>query len=668
MWDARPQFDAAEQLVTPDFIQTLRRLQKTSQEDGTLYDGLAWAVERQSDGLDAHGDPNHTGHISRVQKIVAMARRYNYYLPTPIERENRTKEDPRPPFIFDDRFWFVDGEAERATGHDLSPEMRPRLWMLYATMRRLKQLDSRALPKAILIADETRFMRADHWLKNWYRAIAGLGVDLIFSEGGRVQADQLEFVQMKIRVQSERFQEYRNASVKIALGKGRVPWGRMKFGLQLENDGFDVVAQPEQWPVIYEVVRALATGDCPSLRKVPVYTRKVYGEALVELGLKGGAVSCAMAHAWLQPGSFLEGIKVFNDKEWTPIVVREDAGIFDSYSYTKSRHKRYFKEELPEEKWMRKEILHRHGTEPIPPELLAQARLKTSTRGRPRKSDPTEEERWLLIPPRIARCIHCKSAIRELPPYRPADGRKVYGWLNFIRLECQLKGQLTNNKGYTPREIRHDLPIGAHRPSCCGRLTAALLPLLKERLFLPALPVTLQHTAESTGNDLIETQLQQEKALQSLTRKLKSQLLAREEIDRDDEPDNWRLTNERISELQAEIKSTDASLNQISASLLNQMNRNSNLDRAREWFVKGVQQFEQDPDFWGAVIEMFVTVVWVDMDAMTFVAELARPEYGKIEAKILDDDPRQKFISPGEHELLSWVAGWRTTVSGAIAC
>jgi hypothetical protein len=617
LFDTERIFREAAVQITPVTLEYFRHLRNTAGRRG-----YAFAIERQSLGKLKIGALDHTGHIGRVRAIERMAKKWNLNLPTPIDRENRQEGDP--PFIFDTRCWYVDGEVDCATGLSLSPEIRPALWRCYATLRRITELDPSARPIAILIADECRFMRADAWLKLWFEAIKGEGVDLIFPEVGRVESAHLELLAMKIRTLSEHLPKYRAAALEVAKKQERIPWGKINWGLQYEDGGRSVVADPERWPVIDAVIHGLADGSLPSVLKAAAWARETYGME-----------SCSewLIRTWLRDGSFTEGSYVAFAKTWKPCKIKETNGIREDFSFTEGRNRRYVLQVAPEEEWLRKPVLHRHGTRSIPQEVLAAARRRTR-KGRPPRTDRTGEAAWQVIPSRLIRCAVCEHLVRERGPEPPekmiGQPKMRANWT----LGCNLLQELRQHHGYTVKEIRA-MPISQHVRYAIGSLSLPVIDLLEERLFVPDLDLT-PHVGDM-GTDLEGKRLQLETRQTALQRQMRVQTLTLEDVDPEEELDSVAQIRARMKELQAELTAVERELQCLAALTLTRHSTDRALREARQYYMTLAEEHRHSPDFWRAVIQKFVDRIEVNLETGEFevTCSLQQPPLSGLVGRIL---------------------------------
>jgi len=660
LYDARAIFEDAERTVTSEWISNLTRAVREQQTEltqtGLGCTGYAWAVERQSLGAVALGDPNHTGHIARVQTILRLATQHRLALLAPVERVDRREGEP--PYIFDPRVWYVDGEDERSSGFTQSPEVRPRLWALYAVLRQINRIDPSARPSAIIIADEVRFMRADHAIKEWYRALKHEGVDLIFPESGRVLADSLDILGMKVRVASAHLQYYAAQAREIARQQGRVPWGKAPTGTRWEDKGRRLVADPDWWPKLADCVARLASGEIPSLRAVPTYLKQTYGDDYV--------LTTAGFYQLLKREHIFDGYHVSFDRKCEPCIVRERHGHRFDFSYTEGRQKRYLHVATPEETWVRKEVEHRYGTEPIPPLLLEEARRRTSVRGRPSKRTD-EEARWQVAPPYMIRCAYpgCGATVRERPGLPPEKKAGKHGIACEWGVSCELDKRYVGQNGMTTEEFRQmviDQGL-THKRVALGSLSYPLIALLREKLFDPSLilPSDVSDGTEHLDQKKHELELEREK----VARKVRVQTLSLEDADPDEEPDVYNSIRTRLRELQGEMKEIDRELNRLSAETLNRAEVQRSLAEAREAFLEMLEVRGDDPEFWKAIVRTFVEVIHVDLTTGRFVAEvrLDVPELRELVGE-LENPPSDKFITPRMFKLSA--RAWSFVLEGKL--
>jgi hypothetical protein len=562
-------------------------------------------------GVAILGRLDHTGHIGRVQTVERLAKQFGLALPAPIERQGR--KEGEPPFIFDRRCWFVDGVEGRATGHSLAPEVRPELWRCYATLRRINQLDPSVLPSAVIIADETRFMRAEGWLQLWYQAIRGEGVDLILPELGRVQPIHLQILGMKIRSASDHLPEYRRRALAVAQAQGRIVWGRYPFGLTLEDEGRSVVAHPEQWPVIAAVVHRLADGSLPSVMAAAVWARQTFG-----------LPTCSefLIRKWIAENSFTYGAYTAYNQEWTLCQIKEKKGILADISFTDSRNRRYVKERRPEDQSLVKPILHWHGTSPIPPEVIDQARQNHSISGSKPKRPKVGEHAWQILPGRLIRCEGavpggtCGKLVRERAP-DPPGSKGAPGMRTDWTLGCTAGQQMRQRRGFTLAEVRAH-PDTQHVRARNGCLSRAVVALLKERLF--GFDPAPHSRAEPGAVQERRQEIELEQA--GLRTKLKRQCLLLEDVDPEREPDTFNQIRSRMRELQEAINNGEREQQILAAQYLAGSSAQAELQETRARFRQMLSEHEEDPSFWRAVIETFVTKIPVNLETGAFTVEV----------------------------------------------
>lgn len=607
LYDARPLFDFAERFVTSELVEYYRKLKS---ENG--WDAWVMGVERQSLGVLAHGDPNHTGHIGRVQKILEVARQKQFNIDVPILIPDRERKKGQPPFIFDERCWFVDGEDDPSTGHSLDPQVRPRLWTLFAILRRLNQVAPDARPRAILIADELRFMRASHALAEWYRGLAAEGVGIYFPDSGWLAPEKLELVTMKMRVMSEHLPDYRKSAMEVARSQERILWVKQpKYGILYEDDGRTVVADPIRWVIMSETIHKLASGELASLRKAVVYVRQTYGDEQ--------KVSIALISDWLKAGSIAEGVSQHYTRKFDVCMIKEKYGPGIDYNFTSSRKRRYITEEEPKERWVSKTIEHRHGTESISQAVLLQARMRVQHPGRRPNTENIGEGVWRVVPPGLIRCVHCKKMCFERPPYVPKDPNKKVNvfWKENWTVSCTIIGQLIA-QGLTRAEARTHVHA-QHKKMARGSLSLALIPLLRERLFDQSLDLEEFIEIESKEYHAEHDRLQKER--DDLARRLEIQMLTLEEY----HPVTARVQHlacrGRIDQIAVELQKVDDALNQICSRHLADAAGNSALQQAHDAYQELIARFGHTPDFWRTVVATFVKEIWLDPETGHFTVD-----------------------------------------------
>jgi hypothetical protein len=625
LFDAEEIFNQARVQVTGELLAYLKRLKSQAPN------GYAWAIERQSLGVEAHGRLDHTGHIGRVRQCLSLARLHGLYLEPPVERPDR--EEGEPPFLFDDRVWFVDGEHKKATGFSLSPEIRPRLWTCYALLRQIHDTDPAALPRAIVIADEMRFMRADDWIKLWYYSIKRFGVDLIFPETGYVESMQLEMLAMKVRVMSENLVRYRQSAIQVAKAQGRILWNRPPFGLCLENGGGDVVAHPVEWPILCEVIEGLATGRFPTVMAASYWSRDRLGD--------GRHISDPLIRTWLKEGHYVEGIYEAYAHDWKACVIRQKHGNLEDYSFTANLNKRYVRTLIPEEQRLRKPILHRYGTAPIPPALLLEARARVrSRRGRSpdlENPSPMTNSRWAVVPSRVVRCAVCGSGISEHGPClrneRDSAGeplRRAY-WA----CQCRCLSALRRAEALTREEVLAD-PRVQHTRYRRGSLSLALIDLLGDRLFGeefdPAVYMgRIPADVEGERHALETKQARLFKQLHNLTGHLAV-------TDPEAEAETARSIRREMKEVNDAIRDVDRTLALLSAQTLERQATNVAILQARETHKRWSEERGYDPQFWKIVIQMFVESVVLDLETgeFTVTCRIRHPALQVLSGRLAD--------------------------------
>jgi hypothetical protein len=600
LFDADAIFAKVSEEITPALVRYYRELKETR------GGGFAFAIERQSMGKEALGDPNQTGHQGRVRKIEALARSHGLYLPPAVLKPDHRPGEP--PFILDERHWFVDGEGDRSSGYTFAPEVRPRFWHCYATIRRIGLLDPRALPDAILVADMLRFSRDDKPLKVWFNSLMVEGVRLITADSGPVAAESLDMIGFGIRMESSRFVNYRKQARQIAKAQKRILVGKRRFGLDFSEDRREVFTHPVEWPILVEVLTRLADNRLPTFLAAARWVRETYGKAWV--------ISDNLIRKWLKDPIFVEGLQgtyVGYAHKSEPCIIKERRGPDVDFSYTARRNKRYMREPVPESEWVRLPInFERHGHAPIPPEIIEGARMKLGRPGRPCKDG--EPDHPVLISVGLARCASCGYPVLERAPRKSTPS-----W----SLECQCVALIKRKEGLTAEQVT-DRPAIQHARYWTGTKAGALsLPvreLLKEKLFGEAFdlrPFLPARDAGETASRKLELETRQAALRDQLAQMGRNLAL----LDLGQTPDAARLFQEQMAKLSQEIGDCDRELTIIAAQSEARVARDTGLVEAQRKWKQLLPTIGDDPIHWRTIISMFVKQVMVDLTTGTFTVD-----------------------------------------------
>lgn len=593
LFDADSIFRAVREQITPAAVAALR-------QPGRRY---AFGIDRQSLGAERLRDPEHTGHKGRVALIARTAERFGLWLPEPIGRPNQQKGET--PFIFDERYWFIDGEDAKATGFSFAPEIRPRFWHAYATIRRINEIDPGACPSALILADYMRFLRADEWIKVWANAIWKEGVDIIYPETGPVGPMHLDMICVSVRAQSQHLVGYRERFLEVARKEKRIPFGRCPFGLQFSEDHRAVHTHPEQWPVLYEIVSRLADGRLKNASEAARWSRKQHGESL--------KVSEGLVRKWFrEQESILYGYYEPFRFRSRPCVVKQTAGPLYDYSYTKSLNKRYVREKVAEEECFRLPIDHeKHGTTPLTPAQIEAARQRVRQVGRPVTEAYTTITAASIAPARIVRCKHCGGRIRETFRDTPETPEKWAGWV----LHCRGAERKASGKALTTREAKTEEPD--HPRFVHASLTIPLREALRRWLTEEIDPVLY---AAPTAEDAAAEHEALETKRTDLEGKLAQVVANLAHLDLSAAPAVASAVNVEMRRLQEGIADCDRELQLLAARTLQAAAANSAAFAIREQFRRNLEFVGNNAVAWRTLVEGIVEGVTVDLEAGTWVA------------------------------------------------
>ena len=597
LFDADAIFRHVREEITPATVQALRDIGRP----------FAFGIDRQSKGKEALGDPDNTGHKGRVRTVQQTAERFGLYIPAPVVRPTQQKGET--PFLFDERFWYIDGEEDKATGFSFSPEIRPRLWYAYATIRRINEIDESARPAALVMAEYDRFLRADEWIKVWVNAIWKEGVDIIFPETGPVQNMHLDMICITVRARSEHLKHYRERFLDVARREHRIPYGKEPFGLQFSEDRRSVYTHPQQWEVIYQTLHRLADGRLKNASEAARWTRATYGEEL--------AASQALIRKWFREHlHMLHSRYVTNKYRQKPCVVKQSNGMLYDYSYTKRRNKRYVAKPTPESEWLVFDVDHsRHGTKPIPPNIIQAARLRVIQVGRPPAPTTPPRTAACIAPARLVRCACCGGRVREIF-VNSQSGAKLTKWDGWL-LSCYGHKVRAAGQSITTREARAMEPD--HRRTVHASLTIPLRERLKHWLTEEVNPLVY---VDDASTDTATERLAIERRRIALQEKLTLLLTNMLTLDLKKAPAAADVLNAQINALQEEIDNCDRERQLLDARSLNAAAASSATWEMRDRFRKGFERAKDHPEFWRAVVEQMVERIVVDLDAMTWRADM----------------------------------------------
>lgn len=594
LFDAEAIFQRVRAHVTPEVVALLK---ETRRARGPF----AFGLDRQSEGKKALGKRDHTGHVGRVDLILQTAQRHGLYLPKPLDRPDR--QDGDSPFLFDPNFWYVDGEEDRATGFSFAPEVRPRLWMAFATIRRINELDRDALPSALVLAEFSRFTRAHEWIAVWMNSIRKEGVDIIFPETGRVELVHFEIIGISVRAQSQHLTAYRDRALEVARKDQRVVFGKRPFGLYFSEDRRTVHTHPEEWPILWDVIHGIAGARFATLAAATRWVRETHGRTL----------SPSLIHKWLSGES--TAMKLDRDQyvaygyKHTPCVVKQRSGVLYDFSYTENCNKRYVREERSAEEQLPLPIDHaKHGTRPVPPSVLEAARARIEGAGR-RAANPSQSQS--IVPKGITRCAVCGARLWECHRDPGAIDRKFEGW----SVRCEGYARRAYYQGLDRRETRNLFP--EHRRFVRAGITVPLREALREALKQDFDPAALEAPAAV---------LDRRDALQKKRREVQAQIDALTEnllaVNLAAAPAIARAITDKAEALQSELSDCDREEQLLSAQLTQSGADTEAAVALREYCRTHLDTIGDDPISWRMIVRQFVQEVTIDLDAETWQATL----------------------------------------------
>lgn len=424
---------------------------EVSPEDVAFYRStgeFAFAIDRQSLHKEATRK-GATGMIRRVDNIVRDADYLNLHLPTPTPQPNAV--EGTLPFLFDDRFWFVDGTTQRSTGYAANQNARPRLWRAFLLARALAKQG--CAPKTFLVGEATRLFRSEDWLNQFVSALWREGIIVHVSGFGEVTRETRPGLVAYINAISGWLGKVTEGARRVKKANQQIYHTNAPLGLQFEESGRRVVADPELWPILSDLCYRLSSGQLPSGTAAAVWLKSEHDIERTNVWLSG------WLHSRIPDGVY---DRAYSTRNVTRMLVQK-GGLFADLDITKGGNRR--RHVTPIE-GLEKTIEHPHGTAPIPAAWIAGARLRTfSRRGRPPIVDQRPD---VLVPFRILRCTHCGSGISE-KVRNPETGT----W----RLECNLVERLRHQLKCPGSEISK-LPEAQHCRQRPGRASDAVWSLL----------------------------------------------------------------------------------------------------------------------------------------------------------------------------------------------
>jgi hypothetical protein len=372
--------------LSPDLEQFYRLVQK---QHGKYYFG----IDRQSDRKElARKDA--TGQIRRVEGILAFADVAQAWAPTPKHLGGDRAEDA-PPYLFDRRFWFVDGEKKNATGLCANPTVRPEFWRAYLLTR---ALGAKGIgPSAFIIGEGTRFFRDSEWLGSFCRSLWDVGIEVYIVNFGKVDPRTLPGLQSVIAALSEWLPMALKGARAARKNNNRIFHGNPPFGLRFSEDKSQVFAHPEEWPILAELVEGIAVGQLRTFHAAVVWLHAHRGIQRTEGWL-----------GQLLRSRLFEGIYDTYKTTGRPRQVRQRP--FTDLDVSAGGYRRYLKTNLEPKPFIIN--FDKYGMSPISPAVLARARARILNKGgRPQQLD-TRNER-LFLGQGLVRCAVCGMGVRE---------------------------------------------------------------------------------------------------------------------------------------------------------------------------------------------------------------------------------------------------------------
>jgi hypothetical protein len=365
-------------------------------------------IDRQSDD-DEMTRADATGCQRRVEAIMGVVEKHGYDVELIRPVPNLNRKDGELPFVYNEAFWFVDGEKKHATGYSANQNARPRLWRAYLLAQALAEHD--AAPRQLIVGEATRFFREEEWLSRFAKALRDRKIDLWICPFGEINRFTLPVVVQYVSALSSWLPEIRRGArdarrIQRRLWTIKLPiWLRASgtAGTEPPHTRTHVWTNPVNWSILEELIERLALRTLSNSYEAAEWL-------LLTHGIKRSVtqVRADLFSTWI------EGLYVDYDKRHLPRKVQQEGGLFVDLDICDSGHQRYL---IEQQDGIPFPVNYTLGTTPIRTEILETARRSIRGKvGRPGVDTRKHLRDQCVVPVRLTCCVACGSTIDERQP------------------------------------------------------------------------------------------------------------------------------------------------------------------------------------------------------------------------------------------------------------
>jgi len=440
----------------------------------------AFAYDRQSKDEELRRK-DATGARRRVAAIMATAELAHLTLPQPETVIDQ--EDGDLPFLYDERFWYLDGQHKKATGYAANQDARPKLWEAFLKSQALAR--HKAGPSHFIVGEASRFFRDPRWATEFASALWYHQIRLVVHPFGDVTEYNISGLIAYINATSGWLPMIGKGAREARKAQKRPFSIRVPFclrvsgpeGCEPEQTRTHIWTRAETWPAFSEAVKQLANG-----------VLKNSYDAVAWLDQERGIHLSKSRFLQILYSRIPEGFHTLYDETCTPRRVVQEGGLWSDLDITETGNRRYLVQDV---EGIDFPIRYTPGTTPIElAEVLAARRRVKGRKGRPATTDKAGEEakstrgkrrqEEVFLGTYKIRCAVCSSSVRQFAPY----GKTGTKWLLLCNCVQNLRmgGTRTEKRLTLPQARAHIEATNPHVQAADVNLQELIWNALMDRM------------------------------------------------------------------------------------------------------------------------------------------------------------------------------------------